>query len=393
MVPDELADSLANQFVRCGHKVLDPFCGSGRLILAAGQRASKCVGTDVNPLAILISRAKVSNPDKGVLKRLLDSALKINAFSKTTLDLEPGRKVSWFSETNKKQLTSIIELINQSTLGTSELTFVAAILSATVRDVSYCRNDRWKLHRMLESERRSQKPTALKVFIRRLSRSITSLNSVPRLTADYEIHQGDIRNLDTPSTSGKSSFDVILTSPPYGDSRTTVHYGAISSLCIGALSHLKDLSLPYTSTGEIDSTCLGGKASNMYSAKPTSYMLKQYWKGGKNNPHRRRVELFVSDIISAFSVIGNMLDKDGRAVVIVSNRSVSGWRLRLDKLITDTMRKSGLILNENNIRPLRGKKNPTHVNRLGRASEPANLGRQIVPTMGSETILVFTNSG
>ena len=49
--------------IEAGHRVLDPFCGSGTLLLEAGQiqPAARCVGIDRDPEAILAARA--NTPD------------------------------------------------------------------------------------------------------------------------------------------------------------------------------------------------------------------------------------------------------------------------------------------------------------------------------------------
>ena len=68
-------------------------------------------------------------------------------------DLEEGRKVSWFSAKAKRELSALIWFINRCALRPQELDLVAGILSATAREVSYCRNDQWKIHRMPPAER------------------------------------------------------------------------------------------------------------------------------------------------------------------------------------------------------------------------------------------------
>ena len=58
MIADPLAEQLANEFVSTGMRVLDPFCGTGRTLLAAAARGADCIGFDVNPHAVLLVKAK-----------------------------------------------------------------------------------------------------------------------------------------------------------------------------------------------------------------------------------------------------------------------------------------------------------------------------------------------
>ena len=43
-----------------GHRILDPFCGSGSIMIGAAQQGRASVGIDVNPLATFVSRVKLA---------------------------------------------------------------------------------------------------------------------------------------------------------------------------------------------------------------------------------------------------------------------------------------------------------------------------------------------
>src|SRR3989337_1030988 len=43
-----------------GRRILDPFCGSGSIMVGAAQQGRNAVGIDVNPLAAFVSRVKLS---------------------------------------------------------------------------------------------------------------------------------------------------------------------------------------------------------------------------------------------------------------------------------------------------------------------------------------------
>src|SRR6266550_4558430 len=46
--------------LRLGHRILDPFCGSGSIMVGAAQQGRISVGIDVNPLAAFVARVKLS---------------------------------------------------------------------------------------------------------------------------------------------------------------------------------------------------------------------------------------------------------------------------------------------------------------------------------------------
>src|SRR4051812_19828146 len=75
MVADELALRLASTYVRPGMRVLDPFCGTGRLLFAAARtEGTHCLGLDINPLACLVTDAKAANPTIARLRALREEA-------------------------------------------------------------------------------------------------------------------------------------------------------------------------------------------------------------------------------------------------------------------------------------------------------------------------------
>jgi DNA modification methylase len=72
MVADELALSLVEKYVPSKSRVLDPFCGSGRL-LAAVEDAELRVGVDANPLAWLLTKTKLASIDNTKITYILNS--------------------------------------------------------------------------------------------------------------------------------------------------------------------------------------------------------------------------------------------------------------------------------------------------------------------------------
>lgn len=58
-----IAAALCDRFVRPGARMLDPFCGSGTVLLEAMLRGSITLGVDLNPLALRIAAIKCARVD------------------------------------------------------------------------------------------------------------------------------------------------------------------------------------------------------------------------------------------------------------------------------------------------------------------------------------------
>ncbi len=170
MVADDLAQSVAAATVRPGMRVLDPFCGSGRLLMAASALGANSYGFDVNPLAGLITEAKAADVLPATIGKLAQHAA---AASRSMRPCDPLRlrcsNLAWFSEAVGVDLAQIVEWLTQAPLGRAETLVAAVALSAATRDAAWIRKSGWKLHRMDESTRNVHSASAWSSFIRRLN--------------------------------------------------------------------------------------------------------------------------------------------------------------------------------------------------------------------------------
>ena len=288
MVADQLAIMIVSKHVPAGSRVIDPFCGSGRLLVAA-EGASLRVGLDVNPLAWLLTQAKLAPVRTSVVGDILaqisvaaekSRKTKFNAPTEPSLALDIGRKVPWFAPETAHQLDCIVSWVNELGLHRSELLLVAAALSATVREVSFARQGGWKLHRLNEASRAALTACPWKRLERRLAYCLGDLRDRPAVYGDIHVELADacsLRNVHS-SCSIKGPYDIVITSPPYGDSRTTVQYGAASSLCLFIVRKLCGLQHLFVDGPSIDNACLGGHAGKQRDSAGF-FDLNQYWAG------------------------------------------------------------------------------------------------------------------
>ena len=393
MIADQLASELSHQFVKPGQRVLDPFCGTGRTLMAAAACGADCIGVDINPLAALLTRAKSSSPRPRMLERLLANipcrTHQIYKDHLQTFDL--GRKVEWFSPEVQSELADLIAWINNVHLKRNELYLVASVLSATVREVSYCRDDQWKLHRISEEARSRFFRSPWEVFARRLRYALQELPNAEQLLGTIRVLTGDARQLSDllkPSEIRKG-FDIVLTSPPYGDSRTTVQYGGMSSISLAVLKHLHGLNLDILTGGEIDRRCLGGKKIDLSPFASASFFHRsRYWWGGERNPASDRVRRFLLDLDRCIEEVTKLLRSGGRAVFVIARRSIGGWKLKLDTFLIDAFYGRNVELEDVAKRQIVGKWTPPVINIHGRITGKSDIGRR-VNTMREEYILVF----
>ncbi|WP_316218965.1 MULTISPECIES: hypothetical protein [unclassified Bradyrhizobium] len=373
--------------------MLDPFCGSGRL-LAAATEASLRVGIDTNPLACLLTQAKFAKVDPrniGSVIEGIDSAQM--CFPRSELCFGPTeRKVEWFSKAVREELNRLVVWLNSLQLSGPESLLVASALSATVRDVSFAREQGWKLHRLDAESRRKFKPCPWDRFKKRLTYCLDELSARSSHPSGRTIVKlGDSRALADRRKSPVStlgSFDVVLTSPPYGDSRSTVQYGAASALCLSVVRHLAGFEHFQASGGSIDSSCLGGTGA----PRESGFSLKPYWSGSERSPHATLVSKFLGDYDVVCGGLADYLKPDGKVIFVVGRRSTGGYRLKLDEFTVDCFLRRGFKLLSKEERSLVHKRIPRRINRFGRDPTRQNCASALVPTMNSEIVVVLGRS-
>jgi DNA modification methylase len=62
MVP-QIANRVITRYSKPGDLILDPFCGSGGVLVEAKLLGTNSVGVDINPLAVIIAKAKTTPID------------------------------------------------------------------------------------------------------------------------------------------------------------------------------------------------------------------------------------------------------------------------------------------------------------------------------------------
>lgn len=386
MIPEVLARRLVHEHVPANGRLLDPFCGTGRTLTVGAGRIAEAVGFDINPLAILITRAKRGNPHSTHLKALVAATEKISIPSTRQRELTFPSTVRWFPRRAESELFSLVDCINRARLAGPDLQLAAVILSATIRDVSYTRLSGWKLHRISASARQHFFVSPVLRFRERML-SLMSCEAVASQGLALRSFVGDSRKLRSELRQRRIDprFDAVITSPPYGDSQTTVQYGGITRLVWPILEQLTGLtSLTGIDGNEVDAKCLG-RISPL--AKVVAY--EKYWKGGATNQRRHAVASFLFDVETCLEELTHCVKRRGKIVLVVANRRVGSHRQHLDLFCADTLRNCGMKLVKREERRISNKLLPSII-RVNGASRKAP--KQFAPTMRRETVLVFQSN-
>ena len=341
-------------------KLLDPYCGSGSSFASGLEVGIKeMFGFDINPLAVLISKVKftkilpeILEKETIVLRNNVFEFLKSeNNFSKIKI---PNIKNIdyWFS----KEVTLNLVILKYHIFKIKDdkiKNFFSIPFAETVRDCSYTRNNEFKLYRMKPEQIMEFNPDVFGIFFNKLRKIIDIYKYVyfPKLEDDVKI------NVEYKKFIPQiNSYDVVLTSPPYGDSKTTVAYGQFSNFAN------EWLGIDYAR--KIDSLLMGGKIrKELFKNSIISEQLNEINKKAKKRSYE--VSSFYYDLDFSIKKVSNSVKKGGYSIYVVGNRTVKDVTLLTDQFIAERFEKNGfehIITYERNIsnKSMPSKNSPTN---------------------------------
>lgn len=413
--------------------ILDPFMGSGTVLLEALLAGAKNVyGNDLNPLAYKISKAKttVITDDLLIIKEKLIDRVEykyeeyrdiLNNVGKHVerLGYDITAKVSdkdnWgarapeilnkYLSENDKELTIPeirnmgfwfvpkcaieLELIKREIIKIDDSDirdYFMIAFSETTRLVSNRRNGEFKMYRMQAEKVKKYNPNVKEEFLKILDINITKMMELSK-RVKHNAHTSVKLALDDASKLSavpEDSIDLVVTSPPYGDSRTTVAYGQFSRVSLQWCDYEQ---LSYKEIIDIDKNLMGGTAykkgfSFDLKSETLKSALDKILEDEKNLERAGDVYSFYKDMEKILEAVTKKCRENSYQFWVVGNRTVKKVQLPTDKILVELGMGIGL----------------KHVTTLGRTisnkvmpseNSPTNEVGKKVKTMNEELIVVF----
>ncbi len=375
----QVARKLITIFSREGETVCDIFCGSGTTLVESSLLNRNSIGIELNPLAILIARVKTTSINP---QTLFSSFKKILDEYKTTKHVSIPHFSNidfWFS---KKVIQDLAKL-KQSIWSISEeniRNFFSVCFSEVVRIVSFTHHNEFKLFRDKKKLAENYTFSVIEEFSRMFENNVIgmkeyTIDATPNI--NVKIIQGDsTKDNGIPP----NSIDFIITSPPYGDSRTTVAYGQFSRLS----SQWLDLLPP--AIKDLDKELLGGK--NNISLNDPIIDLSNTLKfsinfiAEKDRERAKDVMSFYIDLHKALIQAYKILKPKKYFCLIVGNRTVKELVLKTDEIICELAENIGFTSQGILYRNIPNKRMPVK-------NSPTNEAGKTGYTMQKESIVLL----
>ena len=360
--------------------LLDPYCGTGTSLVEASLFGMHSVGCDINPLVRLIANVKSTR----ICLSALDETL--NGLNNDLFQIEfQGGKVPdapipdilnltyWFSEEVIKSLAYLCAWINKIEDETVR-NFILVAFSETVREVSYTRNGEFKLYRMPAERLKDFNPDVFGLLSKKLSRNRQGLVTFleKRKNVEASVSGANTVQGELPMPRPLGGYDLVVTSPPYGDSHTTVAYGQFSRLAA------EWIGLP--NARKIDKLAMGGQRSKeTLTDSPVSSAIEKIRL--VDEKRAREVLAFYIDLERSVNSVAQVLSPNATICYVVGNRRVKEVMLPTDAFIVSAFRQHGFTHKATIVRNIPNKRMP-------KKNSPSNIAGQTSTTMHEENIVI-----
>jgi len=374
--------------------VFDPFMGSATSLVTAMKYGFNLYGQDINPLSVLISKVKTGPYCNDQLESelsLVFDEIKQDKSNRTDINFTNIDK--WFNIRVKTDLSKIRRaILKLDNLNIRRFLWVS--FAETIRLTSNDRTSTFKLHARPIDEIKKRNVFPIQVFKELVLRNLNDLKNYKKILDEsgliedgyykrsVEINWGDT----TKPVKSDNKFEVMFTSPPYGDNHTTVTYGQFSYLPLQWIP-IEDIceTIPYNyleTTLAIDRKSLGGKPIkeiNLVKEELCSYSntLGEFYTSLLDHEYSKafKVLYFYNDLFISIKNILDALTDNAFLVWTIGNRHVVGKELNNSKILSELLESFGVNLISDLKRDILNKRMPARNN--------------YSQTMKKENVLIF----
>jgi SAM-dependent methyltransferase len=350
-----------------GAWVLDPFCGSGTTLLECAHAGWNAIGVDLNPLAVLMSNAKVraistpaaklQNATQTLISRLNQRTKGLcyeKAWTRQEINHVVGDKWSdlipncdylagWFPPSVLAQLAIIIGEIDQS-VAKSLAPIFRVILSDLAREVSLQDPDDLRMRRRKDPKANYPLvPMFLKAVETRIGTVIKARQTLGRTVGRQQAFVMDNRA----PLGLERQFDAVITSPPYATALPYIDTQRLSLCLLGLIESSGVMRLDRELIGareigqskrkELEKTVLSKPSNSMPQSVVALCQQMLELSSQPGNGFRRRnmpalIYRYFSDMTRMFQNVHKVVRPSGIfALVVGRNRTeLAGKSISID---------------------------------------------------------------
>ena len=348
----------------CPHDgiVLDPFCGTGTVLLEAALSGRQAWGADANPLAVLISKVKTTYISKEILLKSLSAVLN-RAERSREMPRMSSMIEGWFSDSTVTQLFRLQQSIGKIK-NESQKNFFLLCLSNLIRKVSYADPTiavpvHLNPNRFAEGSERRKTATfrletlkAVDVYdkfegICRLNiERVNSLKGVKKINT-AEVVSNDARHLTRHLSEEEvipdNAVDLILTSPPYAGAQKYIRASRLNLYWLGMTDAAKIRTIDGKNIGREDYHKKEYDKKYTTGIAEADKVLEELYSRGKKE-RACIVGNYLNEMQAALDESYRVLKPGGHMVIIIGNNTVCGLSFDTQDYLTSYLQSKGMQL-------------------------------------------------
>lgn len=385
MIP-QIARKLIHMYADSKDICIDPYCGSGTVLVESNLYKIKSIGIDINPLAVLISKVKTTQIDIDLLIHEKKKLLAGIAHDLTNMDNVNIPEIPNLDYWFKNDISKKLAIIKKSIFNIDDekiANFFKVCFSLTVRKSSNTRLGEFKLFRIPPNKLINHNPDPISIFCDITNRNIKIINEFNKFANNSvppHIVKGDLRNIleSNDDIIHEDCATLLITSPPYGDSHTTVAYGQFSRYSSAWLNFNEK------EVWDLDKNILGGRKIKLNKDLESNTLCEIVDKIEKQDKNRAsEVYSFFHDIDTCFKQISRIMKSNKSHICyVLGNRTVKRIQIPSDKILIELGKKYGFTHIDTKKRDIPYKQMP-------RINAPENISNNVGETMSKENIIIW----
>lgn len=378
----QLAARIIKENSQAGDLVCDPFMGSGTTLVEAIINGRRAYGTDINPVAVLIAKAKTTPIEPTKLQREVN---KVFSQLQTLLYKENGQTLLtdtsfdypiptheridyWFPEKQKRELALILARI-RTVKDVEVQTFLLCSFSNILKGCSIWMMKSVKPTRDWKKKLASPHQSYVLQTKRMMKKNSEFWEILGGRKIECTIDNNDARKLSLDD----NSTTLIVTSPPYVTSYEYADLHQLTALWLEYTDNLKEFRSKFIGSIQKEDGDL-----ELYSnlAKETVEKLR-----AKDKKEAVGAERYFFEMQQCFEEMHRVLKPKGRAAIVIGDTDLKKVEIKNAEIFIQTMEKIGFKTYNIIKRPIPSKILPlTRDEKTGKFARTADANRLAYPT-------------
>ena len=335
-LPD-VVRKIIEDYAQGSNVIADLFAGCGTTLVEAKIHGISSVGTDINPVAQLITKVKTTPLPPDVLQRAYNAMVGLfDEYNEVNFaEIKKHERIDyWFTPSQKAKIAFLYEKVFRLNIDDDIKDFFYVCISHILKNCS------WWLQSGTKPQKDPKKELAdpFDEFCRHCKKMMgwnenfyNELNHRGYLDVPCAIHLDDARHTSIPS----GSINAIITSPPYV---TSYEYADIHQLTAYWMEYISDIH--EFRKKFIGSSYSGNTSLTVAGSKQAQKIVDALSE--KSHHIARDVAQYFNDMQEVANEMHRVLASNGHACIVIGNTKIKDVQIKSAEVFYEFLRNAGL---------------------------------------------------